>query len=41
MGERCQRFSMILQNAVVERLAVEPHYDTFGCTSASATLALD
>ena len=41
MGERCQRFSMILQDAVVERLFVEPHYTTFSCTSASAALDLE
>ncbi len=41
MGERCQRFSMILRDAVVERLTVEPHYTALSCTSASAVIELD
>jgi peroxiredoxin len=41
MGERSQRFSIVLRDAVVERVALEPHYATFSCSSASAVLELD
>lgn len=41
MGERCERYSMVLKNAVVERLSVEPHYATFSCTHAAAIFDLD
>jgi peroxiredoxin len=40
MGERCQRFSMVLRDAVVERLSVELQYATFSCSRASAVLEL-
>ncbi|HZZ30825.1 MAG TPA: redoxin family protein [Phenylobacterium sp.] len=36
MGERCERFLMILRNAVVEHVTIEPHHMTFSCTSSSA-----
>jgi peroxiredoxin len=41
MGERCERFSMILNDAVIERVSVEPHYATLSCTSAAAVLEMD
>lgn len=41
MGERCQRFSMILKDAVVVHLSIEPNDTTLSCTSASAVLEID
>jgi peroxiredoxin len=38
MGERCERFVIVLRDAVVERLSVEPHYASFSCTRSDVIL---
>jgi peroxiredoxin len=38
LGECSKRFTLILRNAVIEKIAVEPRIDMVSCTSAKHLL---
>jgi 2-Cys peroxiredoxin 5 len=41
LGERSRRYLMLLQDAVVMRLTVEPEVESFSCTRAQDVLSID